>query len=111
MEGGVQTFLDGSVDHLIYWDYIVNRNSFISCSMASVAITATIRRLKLQMYCSSKMHVCSFKHILSVASSHFADTTLLLHASTGVSFASTDLSSVFATAKSKENVQLLKQRL
>ena len=31
--GGVKTFLVGSVDHIIYRDYIVNRRSFIYCSL------------------------------------------------------------------------------
>ena len=32
----LKTFLEGSVDHIIYRDYIANRRSFIDCSLASV---------------------------------------------------------------------------
>ena len=30
-----KTFLEGSVDHIIYRDYIVNRHSFIYCGLAT----------------------------------------------------------------------------
>ena len=30
----METFLEGSVDHIIYRDHIVNRRSFIYCSLA-----------------------------------------------------------------------------
>ena len=32
--GGFKIFLDGSVDHIIYRDYIAKRRSFIYCSLA-----------------------------------------------------------------------------
>ena len=32
----LKTFLEGSVDHIIYRDYIVNRRFFIYCSLATV---------------------------------------------------------------------------
>ena len=34
--GGIffETFLEGSVDHITYRDYIVNRRGLISCSLA-----------------------------------------------------------------------------
>ena len=34
--GGIfyETFLEGSVDRVIYWDYIVNRRFFIYCRLA-----------------------------------------------------------------------------
>ena len=34
--GFFETFLEGSVDHVIYKDYIVNWRSFIYCSLATV---------------------------------------------------------------------------
>ena len=33
--GFLKTFLEGSVDHVIYRDYIVNRRFFIYCSLAT----------------------------------------------------------------------------
>ena len=33
--GFFKTFLEGSVDQVIYRDYVVNRRSFIDCSLAS----------------------------------------------------------------------------
>ena len=33
--GFFETFLEGSVDHIIYRDYIVNRRFFIYCSLAT----------------------------------------------------------------------------
>ena len=34
--GDFKTLLEGSVDHIIYRDYIVNRRSFIYCSLTTV---------------------------------------------------------------------------
>ena len=34
MGGGGKTFLEGTVDYIIHRDYIVNRRSFIYCSLA-----------------------------------------------------------------------------
>ena len=61
MGGEVQTFLDGSVDHFIYWDYIVNRNSFIYRSLACVPA--------LTLFAASAMHegLCETGHVLSVS--------------------------------------------
>ena len=39
--GGVKTFLAGSVDHVIYSDYTVNRRFFIYCSLACVSTITT----------------------------------------------------------------------
>ena len=36
--GFFQTFLEGSVDHFIYIDYIVNRSFFIDCSLACAVL-------------------------------------------------------------------------
>ena len=36
-----ETFLEGSVDHIIYRDYIVNRRSFIYCSLATLTDHST----------------------------------------------------------------------
>ena len=33
--GGFETFLEGSVDRVIYWDYVVNRPFFVYSKPAS----------------------------------------------------------------------------
>ena len=38
LEGFFKTFLEGSVDHIIYWDNIVNWSSFIHCSLAFIVL-------------------------------------------------------------------------
>ena len=46
--GGLKTFLEGSVDHVIDRNYIVNRRFFIDCSLATTlgATQATANTLK-----------------------------------------------------------------
>ena len=36
LSGIFNTFLEGSVDRVIYWDYILNRRFFIYCSLATL---------------------------------------------------------------------------
>ena len=47
--GFFRTFLEGSVDRVIYRDYIVNRHFFIYCSLAT----------ELQLLCRLRSKICS----------------------------------------------------
>ena len=40
--GFFETFLEGSVDHIIYRDYILNRRFFIYCSLAYTSVQGTL---------------------------------------------------------------------
>ena len=47
--GGIflKTFLEGSVNHIIFRDYIANRRAFIHCSLASITTGSQQRTGKL----------------------------------------------------------------
>ena len=45
--GFLEIFLEGSVDHVIYRDYIVNRRFFIYCSLATTTIESHDQQLFL----------------------------------------------------------------
>ena len=38
--GCFETFIEGSVDHINYRDYIVSRRSFIYCSLATASLVS-----------------------------------------------------------------------
>ena len=51
LEGVFETFLEGSVDHIIYRDYIVNQRFFIYCSLATVLPPGHTEELTLDWQC------------------------------------------------------------
>ena len=62
-DGGIfETFLEGSVDRIIYWDYRANRGSFNYCSLPSPS-TSGVPKITA-MLCQTK-HVHIVFHPLS----------------------------------------------
>ena len=63
----LDTFLEGSVDHIIYRDYIVNRSSFINCSLASQLVGKSASPCQKQ-----SVHACSGVHSMFLKLHYFA---------------------------------------
>ena len=79
--GIFKTFLEGSVDHIIYRDYIANRRSFIYCSLACTHCCSTLHNERSM----DSLH--TDRHPLSIFSCIHASvvTLLLMHWCVGYS--------------------------
>ena len=78
--GGVKTFLEGSVDSIIYRNYIVNRRSFLYCNLAA-ADNPVHRQVPLCLVRGTRQrHTLEANHKLSVHVPHFPVSTIRPHA-------------------------------
>ena len=57
--GFFETFLEGSVDHIVYKDYIVNRRFFIYCGQACGSVVAlSVCLIKAKVHQETEGHIC-----------------------------------------------------